>query len=274
MNLSTLIKLVFFIILVLGVYLIFTNQVEGRTKMILIVFIIVIGIYLFMKLPLFRSYNSLQQSPASAKDHYTIESSTLKPTTGHYTLSTWFYVDDWNYRYGSDKVIIENEYTESVTDDSGTTTTTVIQNPKIAFDAYKNDIKIDVNILDPETDATITKEVVINNVNLQKWVSLIMTINDRTMDVYLNGKLVKTTAMENIIDASTFNEGTINITPNGGFGGFISEFRYYNKFITPQQAWNIYKQGYGDSFSNFLDRYNLKLSFYEDNVMTKEYNVF
>ena len=67
MNLSTLIKLVFFIILVLGVYLIFTNQVEGRTKMILIVFIIVIGIYLFMKLPLFRSYNSLQQSPASAK---------------------------------------------------------------------------------------------------------------------------------------------------------------------------------------------------------------
>ena len=49
-----------------------------------------------------------------------------------------------------------------------------------------------------------------------------MTVSDRTIDVYVNGKLVQTKGMPNIIDAATFNSGKIQITPDGGFGGFIN----------------------------------------------------
>ena len=54
MRLSFLIQLLLLIILIVGVYLIFTNGVSGRNKLILIVFLVVIGIYLFNKLPFLR----------------------------------------------------------------------------------------------------------------------------------------------------------------------------------------------------------------------------
>ena len=263
MSVSGLVKIIFFIILIMGVYLLFTDQVAGRTKMILIIFILVLGIYLFMKLPIFRSYNDIQYSPVSAKDGpYTIDGSSLKKTDGHYSLSMWVYIDDWNHNYGTEKVILQSS-------SDGTT-----YNPKISLDAYKNDVTFDVEYYDANGGTTASESITVNNVNLQKWVHLAMCINDRTIDIYLNGKLVKSKGLENVIKATIADEGvTTEIVPNSGFGGFISNFRYYNKFLTPQQVWNIYREGYGDMLSSFLDKYGIKLSFYEDNVMKREYNI-
>ena len=63
MRLSFLIQLLLLIILIVGVYLIFTNGVSGRNKLILIVFLVVIGIYLFNKLPFLRGYNEVIENP-------------------------------------------------------------------------------------------------------------------------------------------------------------------------------------------------------------------
>ena len=261
MGTSSLIKMIFALLLIFGIYILLTNQISGRSKIVLIVFILVVGIYLFSNLPMFKSYDDLQSSPVDAKQTYEINASTLRKTKGDYTLSCWIYIDDWNHNYGNEKTIIQNNL-------DGTDL-----NPRIFLDEYKNDVHFEVKVLDENSAGTKIEKLTVTNVSLQKWVSIIMTVSDRTMDVYVNGKLVQTRGMPNIIDAATFNNGKIQITPDGGFGGFISSFRYYNEFITPQQAWNIYKNGLGNMFSNFLDRYNLKLTFYEDNVMKNEYNI-
>ena len=267
MSVSGLVKIIFFIILIMGVYLLFTDQVAGRTKMILIVFILVLGIYLFMKLPMFRSYNEMQNTPVSAKpdEPYEINGDDLKNTTGHYSLSMWIYIDDWNHKYGTEKVILQSyDKKES----------TPIYNPKISLDAHKNDVKFDVEYFDSQGSTPASESITVNNVNLQKWVHLAMCINDRTIDIYLNGKLVKSKGLQNVIKATIADDGmTTEIVPDSGFGGFISNFRYYNKFLTPQQVWNIYREGYGDMLSSFLDKYGIKLSFYENNVMKREYNI-
>jgi hypothetical protein len=261
MAMSSLVKIIFSILLFVGIYLLFTNKISGRARIVLIVFILVIGVFLFSQLSVFRTYDDLQESPVNAKQTYEISGSTLRKNSGSYTISTWIYIDDWNHNYGNKKVVIQN-YIDGKN-----------INPVIYLDEYKNDIHFEVGVLNGNSTGLKVEKLTVSNVSLQKWVNIIMTINDRTMDVYVNGKLVRSKGMSNIIDSSSFNNGLIQMTPDGGFGGFISSFRYYNEFITPQKAWSIYRSGLGSMASNFLDRYNLKLSFYEDNVMKNEYNI-
>ena len=66
----------------------------------------------------------------------------------------------------------------------------------------------------------------------------------------------------------------LKITPNGGFGGFISKVQYFPYFITPAKAWSIYRGGFGDAFESALNKYNLSVTFYEDQIEKKKYFVF
>ena len=75
------------------------------------------------------------------------------------------------------------------------------------------------------------QQVIVENINMQKWVNVLVTVNNRTLDVYLNGKLVQTKAFNNIIDTAAFNHGGITVTPQGGFGGFVSKVQYYPYFL-------------------------------------------
>lgn len=312
MKLSFLIQLLLLIILIVGVYLVATNSITGRTKLIAIVFLVVVGIYLFNALPFFQNYNEIVSDPQDARLQYEISASQLKPTDGQFTLSAWVYIEDWNTRYGEEKIILKKNVPGS--------TTNV---PKIYFDAYKNDLKIKLDVMTESlsdfqnsmndklatysldvADASVLtcsgdyiydisngsnfsdgaydiscsnvtpKEVTIENIPLQKWNHFAVAVNTRTMDVYLNGKLVRSQAFNNVINTGEFNSGGITVTPNGGFGGFISKVQYYNYFITPQEAYNIYRGGFGDVFASALNKYNMSVTFYEDAVERKKYWVF
>jgi len=118
------------------------------------------------------------------------------------------------------------------------------------------------------------EDVIIKNINIQKWVNVLVTFNNRTLDVYINGKLVKSKPFNNIIVNGNGYNKDIYITPNGGFGGFISKVQYFPYFITPAKAWSIYRGGFGDAFESALNKYNLSVSFYEDQIEKKKFYVF
>ena len=85
------------------------------------------------------------------------------------------------------------------------------------------------------------------------------------MDVYLDGKLVRTCVLPGI--AKVNDNASIYITPEGGFSGYTSKIQYFADATNPQEAYNIYKDGYGDSiFGGLMSKYQLKVSFLEDNV--------
>lgn len=298
MKLSFLIQMMLLLLLVIGVYLLFTNSIQGKMKFIVIIFCLVVGIYLFMKLPAFKDNNEILSSPQNAKKLYTIRAEELKKTDGPIGLSTWIYIDNWNYNYGVPKPIIESVNAFF---------------PEITLDAFKNDIDISVktaatddatleSVADDagasytellgceggyiyELDTKLTsstgddiicgksQSVTIENINIQKWVNILVTFNNRTLDVYINGKLIKSKPFNNVVLTGELNED-ISITPDGGFGGFISKVQYFPYFITPAKAWSIYRSGFGDAFESALNKYNLSVSFYEDQVEKKKFYVF
>lgn len=175
-------------------------------------------------------------------------------TSSNYTYSIWFYVEDWNYKYGQQKVLLKR------IDNEGNPC------PMIKLDAFQNDLIVSVQTYPDTSVSGDTNTQLFNcsvkNVPIQSWVNALVSINGRTLDVYLDGKLVKTCVMPGV--AKTPGNNPVVITPNGGFAGFTANTEYWAKSATPQDAWNIYKKGNGAS-TNMFNKYKIKVALLEDN---------
>ena len=104
----------------------------------------------------------------------------------------------------------------------------------------------------------------IRNFPLQKWVNLTVSLYGRTLDVYIDGKLVRTCILPGVAKSGV--GGSILVTPGNGFSGWTSQTRYWPDATNPQEAYGIYKEGYGGSIiGNLFNKYRVRISFLEDN---------
>ena len=103
----------------------------------------------------------------------------------------------------------------------------------------------------------------IPRVPTQQWVNVVVSISTSSVDIYVDGKLQKTCVTNG--QMQVIPNTNIYISPKGqGFQGWNSRFKYWTKYMTPQQVWNIYRQGYGNNFN--LGNYKLTLGVYNGDV--------
>jgi Concanavalin A-like lectin/glucanases superfamily len=187
--------------------------------------------------------------------------------SSNFAYSIWFYINDFNYRYGEPKVIFGRMGSPSATNSGSISGINGLDPcPAVVLDAVSNNLEISLGCF-PGIDQTPTtpggKTVVttcsLTNIPIQKWVNLTISVYGRSLDVYIDGKLAKTCLLPGV--ANVNNNSDIYITPVGGFNGWTSRFQYYPNSLNPQDAYNIYTQGYsGNMFSNLLQGYQLQIS--------------
>jgi hypothetical protein len=184
---------------------------------------------------------------ADAKTELVIPPSSLPAGASvNFSYSVWVYIDDWSYRYGSEKIIFCRGNKKVM--------------PGIILAPIENNIIIKMAMTG--TDEMFSCNV--QDIPIQKWTNLIISLNNRSLDTYINGKLVKTCVLPS--PAYVDDTSSIYLTPLTGFSGFTSRFNYWNDTINPQQAWNIYQSGPGGNLlSNFLNQYKFQLSFLKGN---------
>ena len=90
-------------------------------------------------------------------------------------------------------------------------------------------------------------ECVIDNLPLQKWVNLVVSQYNQSMDIYLDGQLVSSCVLKGFPEV---REESVLLCPDGGFEGKISRLAFFNTAITQERAYQIYKAG--GTFSNDL----------------------
>jgi hypothetical protein len=142
--------------------------------------------------------------------------------------------------------------------------------PAVVLGAVENNLDISLGCYPginqtPTTPggSTVVHTCNVANVPIQRWVNLIISVYGRSLDVYIDGKLVKTCLLPGV--ANVNNNSDVYITPAGGFDGWTSKFEYYPNSLNPQQAYNIYTKGYGGNmFSNFLQGYQVQISLVEN----------
>lgn len=86
----------------------------------------------------------------------------------------------------------------------------------------------------------------IGNLPLQRWVQVTVVMWNRTLDIYVNGKLVRSCVLPGIPlhepkALSKVFMGTTN--PKHAFNGHISRVKYYNRAITAKEVMDLYVKG-------------------------------
>lgn len=244
---------------------------------IFITIVVILLIFMILKYIFTEPYTL--QGMKSAQTATTISASELATNgtdvpSNNFAYSIWFYVNDWNYRYGSPKVIfgrmgaLSASTTGSVSGIGG-----VDPCPLVLLTPLENNLAIslacfpgsDQQSTDPSSKS-IVHTCAVGNIPIQKWVNLLISVYGRTLDVYIDGKLVKTCLLPGI--AKINNKADIYVTPAGGFDGWTSNLQYFPNSLNPQQAWNIYSKGYGSGiFSNLMNSYEIQISLLENGTV-------
>lgn len=239
-----------------------------------IVFTIVILALIFMLLKYVFSDPYTLQNIQNGQTTSTISASSLATNgsnvpSSNFAYSVWFYVNDWNYRYGEPKVIFGRMGAKSGSKSGSVPGVSGLDPcPAVVLGAVENNIAVSLGCYpgadqEPTTPGgnTVVHTCSIANVPIQKWVNLIISVYGRTMDLYIDGKLVRTCLLPGV--ASVNNNANIYVTPAGGFDGWTSKLQYYPNSLNPQDAWNIYTQGYS-SWTSMFNAYQIEISLVEN----------
>jgi hypothetical protein len=196
----------------------------------------------------------------------------------NYSFSVWTYIDDWGVNYGNSKNILAVA--------PGTKSPCFFA---LYFSKTTNDLNIYIEPDNPNAIRnnenvynSLSSTCSVTNFPLQTWVNISVSVYNRAIDVYIDGKLIKTCSMTTVAspisNASTIFIGG-NKTPDNyqvpGFSGFIASVVYSPDVFSPKEVWDIYSRGYTNSAFdlNALKRYKLELAFLKDNSVLKSFSI-
>ena len=202
---------------------------------------------------------------------YENNKSTLSNLTSNFSLSLWFFIENWTP--GKKKTILYMSANNNADLTSSSLSNT--ENPYlwIYMDEYTNEliVKLRQNEIAESSGASPNvNEYKVKNIKFQKWNCLTISIDSHVMDVYMNGKLINSFVLTSIFER-TYERPNIYL---GYYGihksiieGYITRVRYYNTYISSPDAYNIYKEGINQSFLNKLSNsYNLKMALMENGI--------
>ena len=212
------------------------------TTIIMIILLIIIVYFVWTMLSYSSTTVSSGGQDASKSTPMTVTAS------NSFTISTWVYVNSW---------------------DSTSNNKTIVSTPKDSKSPFSLTLGTSDNglyvTIGTQQIPPVTKSLSTILIPLQTWVSIIATVNNgNSLDIYINGKLVQTTALDTVYSLLA---GTINV--GGGIDGSISS-TFNSTPFGPQDAWNTYSSGYGggsgSSVSDFFNKYKVRFAFVKDNV--------
>jgi len=163
-------------------------------------------------------------------------------TQGSYALQWWMFVKDWNYGFGQKKaVLVRNDPTNSAT-----------VNPSVTLHPTENTLQVSVSLYSDgsagagtpvaagssSTDDVYVCEVA--DIPLQAWFAVGVSVYGRNLDVYINGNLVKTCFLPGVPKPAA---GNIQLTPGGGFSGYMCGLTSLSRMMTPADASSFYGAG-------------------------------
>lgn len=248
---------------------------------VLLIFAGLIGLYyLYQYLFGFRTMNKYdlvtktQSAKVDAANEIRIPSDKLPGLYegGEFTVSTWFYVNNWSYRSGMNKCILRiggsqfdtlriylgglkpklnvRIHTRESTSTSATATNQGENLTVATLNNVFNTMQTESSLIDSASGCDLPE------IDLQRWVNLVVAINGKLADIYVDGKMVRSCVLPSHykVDSSY----SAYVIPYGGFGGEISSTVMYDSALNPEAIYKNYIAGpepittFSDLLSSFF----------------------
>ena len=176
----------------------------------------------------------IPQNPSS-NDSIPIKRSSNEQDGIEFTWSTWIFIDDLTYKQGQYKHIFHkgNDNINLSTEPKGLNFPN--NAPGLYIGPNSNTILIILN-----TFTNISEEIEIDNIPIKKWVNIIIRCNGSVIDVFINGTLSRRHILNGVVKQ---NYGDVFVSMNGGFDGYTSSLRYFDKAISTSNIQSIINDG-------------------------------
>jgi len=195
----------------------------------------------------------------SSSTPFTKKTDVVNSTSKRYSYGVWIYIDTWDSTEKKDIF-----YRNKVAASSGPPATPEHSDILLYLDQYSPILKCDfyTNISQTET-ITIT-----NNFAVQKWVCVIISVDNTIIDCYIDGKLVTSQQLKNQPNVS---DSDILV---GSFKAHLAKFQRTTSPIDPQTAWSNYMSGNGgNSLQKMFSSYGVDVSFKKDNIEQQKFSI-
>lgn len=181
---------------------------------------------------------NLATTPLDGKTFNTISAGAIPTGVIDYGMQFWVYIRDWDYKFGQEKIILRR----------GDPTTAGVYAPQISLSPNENTLHVSVAIHPADassmksepapanTGGQATGDVFtcsVENVPLQAWFPVSVTVFQRNLDIYIYGKLVKSCILPGVPKTAA---GDIEVGPDGGFSGTVCDVYTYARMLTPADA--------------------------------------
>ena len=158
-----------------------------------------------------------------------------------FTWSVWIFIENLQYNSGKYRHIFHKGNVNPSPDDNGLNFPNNAPGLYIAPTTTQNSTELHNNlVVIMNTYSTINEEVTINDVPLNKWVNVIIRCRNKSLDIYINGTITKSTELMGVPKQ---NYGDVYVAMNGGFAGYISNLWYYNYALGTTAIQNIVQRG-------------------------------
>jgi hypothetical protein len=179
-----------------------------------------------------NNQNVIIDTPVNAfglkKNKFTIKNSDLGL---EFSYSVWIYIQDWTH--GWKNIFVKGSGSPGST--SGQPTSSQLRAPGLWLYPDTNSLHARIN-----TYASPNEGCDIKNIPLQKWVHIGYVLNNRTVDMYIDGKLERSCVLRGV---PKLNDSDLIVCDNNGFFGKISNLVYYKYALKPDDIHNIYSSG-------------------------------
>jgi hypothetical protein len=203
---------------------------------IAILILMMIAVYYYLTR---KKFPQIPESPLS-------QPITVPVTSGtSHTFSLWFNIKDFNHNSGSDKHLLSTD-------------NNII---RAIFSKYNNTMELKYKLAN-----NVTYTCSVDNVPLQKWNFMLVSLYDRTLDIYFDGKLLKSCVLPTVIKTN-YTKFTVG---GSGFvktlGGSSEKFKYTEFPTNPEQANKLYESSAPDLGVMGADDYSLSVNLTKNGV--------
>lgn len=185
-------------------------------------------------------------------------------STSRYSYGVWMYVNTWD-NTAIKPIIMRGQALGSTT-------------PQISLYLDRTSPILYATIASSTTGTTIPPMAITDAFPVQKWTYVFISIDTQFVDMYIDGKLVKSLKMSYIPASPAIN--TVPITIGKNVGGsyvssdiFLTKLQWWPTAFSPQAVWNEYLKGNNNSTLGSMFPYSANISISKDNVVKASYTI-
>ena len=219
--------------------------------------LIILGIALIIILYIVFFYMTAKDSLADRLDLAQIQTPNLatsltKPESAKYSYEMWLYV----YGTKENAITTGESYIFYRYDNDADGNPNKNKNIGLKLTSTKPSLTLEyTKTVDSTTKSPVSMQIT-DNLPLQTWVHLIISVDNSYIDIYMNGKLVK--SVKDSIATPSLSKSVIYESSKT----YLAKFERTAAPIDPQTAWNHYLSGNGENpIKKYTGDYNLALSF-------------